>query len=120
MSMSWYMSHDWIEDIVSAWTGHRCSAEFLVKTMQPRVVVELGVDYGYSTFVFANALQGSEGYHYGLDMFEGDVHAGMRNTYLSVMENITSHNLTNVDILVYCFCTNIIIYLLDNVCCYST
>ena len=52
---------DWIDSIISAWTGHRKFAEFLVEKKNPDVIVELGVDYGYSTFVFANALQNKTG-----------------------------------------------------------
>jgi hypothetical protein len=42
------------------------------------VVVDLGVDYGFSTFCFALA---GIGHVYGVDSFEGDEHAGNRNTY---------------------------------------
>jgi predicted O-methyltransferase YrrM len=89
---------DWIETIVSAWTGHRQFAEFLVETKNPDVVVELGVDYGYSTFVFANSLQGKQGKIYGIDLFAGDIHAGHRNTYEFVMDTIQRQNLTQVEI----------------------
>jgi predicted O-methyltransferase YrrM len=94
------MSSDWIDSIVSAWKGHRTFAEFIVKHMKPKVVVELGVDFGFSSFVFANALQNTDGKHYGIDMFQGDMQTGFRNTYDSVMENIASHGLTNIEIIV--------------------
>jgi len=106
---------DWIDNIVSAWTGHRQFAEFLVEKKNPDVIVELGVDYGYSTFVFANALQNKTGSGfgcgsrsaygcgtatmYGIDLFGGDMHTGYRNTYKSVMDNIAEHNLTQVKII---------------------
>lgn len=89
----------WIESITSAWTGHRVFAEWLVKTLSPNTIVELGVDYGYSTFVFANALKGTSGTIYGIDLFIGDVHAGIRDTYGSVMNNITTNNVTNIEII---------------------
>lgn len=91
---------EWIEDIVSAWKGHRKFAEWLVKRAKSEVVVELGVDYGYSTFVFANALKNTTGKIYGIDLFLGDEHAGFRQTYTSVMDNIKNHSLTNIEIIV--------------------
>lgn len=91
---------DWIDNIVSAWTGHRKFAEFLVDKMKPNVIVELGVDYGFSSFVFANALKNQNGIIYGIDLFEGDIHTGIRNTYNSVLNNIKNHNLTKIKIIV--------------------
>jgi len=91
---------EWIEDILSAWTGHRNFAEWLVKYAKSEVVVELGVDYGYSTFVFANALKNTTGKIYGIDLFLGDEHTGIRDTYMSVMDNIKNHSLTNIEIIV--------------------
>ena len=63
----------WIENIVSAWKGHRTFAEWLVSKFENPKIVELGVDYGYSTFVFANSLKGTSGIIYGIDLFQGEV-----------------------------------------------
>jgi hypothetical protein len=93
-------SLDWVESIVSAWTGHRTFAEWLVWNTFPETIVELGVDYGYSTFVFANALKGTSGTIYGVDLFMGDVHTGYRNTYESVKKNIADHNVTNLELVI--------------------
>jgi len=93
-------SLDWVESITSAWTGHRTFAEWLVWTTFPETIVELGVDYGYSTFVFANALKGTSGTIYGVDFFMGDVHTGYRNTYESVKKNIADHNVTNLELVI--------------------
>jgi hypothetical protein len=92
---------DWIEQILSAWTGHRIFAEWLVKNIQSDVIVELGVDYGYSSFVFEKALQekNQNGIIYGIDLFFGDPHAGARDTYNGVMKTITDKNLKNIKIL---------------------
>lgn len=90
---------DWIEQVVSAWTGHRKFAEWIVTQYSNPTVVELGVDYGYSTFVFANALKGTTGTIYGIDLFAGDVHAGYRNTYEGVLKNIKDHDVTNIEII---------------------
>jgi len=86
---------DWIEQILSAWTGHRTFAEWLVNYKKPAVIVELGVDYGYSTFVFGQALKngGVEGVIHGVDLFEGDPHAGTRNTFDFVHGKIAEHGL---------------------------
>ena len=93
------MSSDWIETICSAWTGHRAFAHWLVKRIQPQTVVDLGVDYGYSTFVFADALAGSKGTVYGVDLFQGDVHAGSRDTYEFVMQHVRDHHVTNIEVI---------------------
>lgn len=61
----------------SAWTGHRNFAKWLVETIQPKVTVDLGVDYGHSTFYLAEMGIGDV---YGVDSFEGDNHAGIRDT----------------------------------------
>ena len=66
-----------IETIPSAWKGHRGFANWLVQYLQPKITVELGVDYGYSTFVLA---ENNPGKVYGIDTFEGDAHAGHRDT----------------------------------------
>lgn len=71
------------ELIVSAWRGHEGFADWLVKELKPETVVELGVDYGFSSFVFARA---GAGMVYGVDSFEGDPEAGTRDTYDSVVE----------------------------------
>ena len=90
---------DWIENIPSAWKGHRKFAEFLVEKIKPEVIVELGVDRGYSAFVFANALKSQNGIIYGIDLFEGDIHAGFRNTYQSVLDTINEENLKQIKII---------------------
>ena len=53
----------------TAWSGHRQFAEWLVSYMKPEVVVDLGVDHGYSSFSFALP---RVGHVYGIDNFVGD------------------------------------------------
>ena len=55
----------------------------LVNTLNPSIIVDLGVDYGFSTFCFAYPQIGKI---YGVDWFQGDIHTGHRNTYPIVME----------------------------------
>jgi predicted O-methyltransferase YrrM len=59
-----------LDDIpLTAWLGHRNFAEWLVKFLNPKVIVDLGVDYGFSTFSFAIP---RIGHVYGVDNFVGD------------------------------------------------
>jgi len=90
---------DWIEEIGSAWTGHKKFAEWLVKNTKPEIIVELGVDYGYSTYVFGNALKNTACKMYGIDLFTGDIHAGFRDTYNFVLDTLNKHGLNNVEII---------------------
>jgi hypothetical protein len=82
----------------TAWLGHGLFATQLVEEFKPNVVVDLGVDYGYSTFCF--------GYHnignvYGVDWFQGDQHAGSRDTYDRVIELYNElkkgHDFSNIE-----------------------
>ena len=57
----------------SAWSGHRAFAEWLVKELNPNVIVDLGVFYGFSTFSFAIP---RIGHTYGIDNFTGDTFVG--------------------------------------------
>lgn len=74
-----------LDDLHSCWRGHRKFAEWLVASTNPEVVVDLGVDHGFSTFCFAMP---RIGHVYGVDSFEGDQYAGERNdaTYRLVLD----------------------------------
>lgn len=74
-----------IENIDSAWKGHRKFAEWLVNRTNPEVIVDLGVDNGFSTFCFGTP---RIGHVYGVDSFEGDPCAGKRDirTYWGVLQ----------------------------------
>ena len=87
-----------IETIPSAWKGHRGFAQWLVQLIQPKITVELGVDYGYSTFVLA---ENNPGQVYGIDTFEGDAHAGQRDLaqYQSVVDFKTTNVFDNVHLI---------------------
>ncbi len=61
----------------SAWLGHMKFAFFIVNLLKPSVIVDLGVDFGHSTFSFASAQQGTV---FGIDSFEGDIQSGIKNT----------------------------------------
>jgi predicted O-methyltransferase YrrM len=81
--------------IVTAWRGHEIFATWLVKEIQPKVIVELGVDKGYSSFTFA--LPGI-GTVYGVDSFEGDPEAGLRNTYPEVIAKRDELGIKNLEL----------------------
>lgn len=62
----------------SAWVGHSLFAIELVTLLKPKIIVDLGVDYGFSTFCLAYPQMGKV---YGIDWFKGDMHTGYRDTY---------------------------------------
>ncbi|MDQ0416728.1 putative O-methyltransferase YrrM [Croceifilum oryzae] len=67
-----------VQHIQTAWRGHEQFAMWLVQRLQPNVTVDLGVDLGYSMFSLATPKIGTV---YGVDHFQGDEHAGFKNTY---------------------------------------
>lgn len=91
---------DCLKKMPSAWTGHRLFAEWLVDYLQPNQVVDLGMDYGYSTFIFANAAKlNKKGNVTGIDWFQGDGQTGIRNTYNSVLQIAKKLNFDNLEII---------------------
>lgn len=59
------------------------------------MTVELGVDYGFSSFVFSAPGIGDV---YGVDCFAGDEHAGVRDTYQEVLSRASELDLPNLHI----------------------
>jgi glycosyltransferase involved in cell wall biosynthesis len=62
----------------TAWEGHRDFAEWIVRYTNPEVIVDLGVDFGFSTFCFAIPRIGKV---YGIDNFAGDNFVGKVDAY---------------------------------------
>jgi len=68
---------------VSAWTGHTYFVNFLISIIKPKKFVELGIHYGYSYFNICRVIEilksdfeeFSESKAFGIDSFEGDIHA---------------------------------------------
>lgn len=92
----------WIESIDSSWKGLRTFATKLVHLLKPEVIIDLGVDTGYSTFVFADALRFNHGNNkivYGIDNFKGDLFTGFRDTYDLISHNIKMNDLRNISII---------------------
>ena len=82
-----------IQGITTAWTNHIVFAQWIVNKINPKVIVDLGVDYGYSTFSFAIP---QIGHVYGIDSFEGDYNTGIRDTIEIANENKKSLELDNI------------------------
>lgn len=63
----------------SAWLGHAPFAYWIMDAVRPRSVVELGTHYGFSYFVFCEAVVrlGLETTAHALDTWQGDDQAGM-------------------------------------------
>lgn len=62
----------------SAWVTHASFAAWLMETVRPEVIVELGTHFGYSAFALAEAAKrlGLATTISALDTWEGDDHAG--------------------------------------------
>lgn len=67
-----------IASIPTTWNDHMRFAEWLVRYKRPSVIVELGVDYGFSTCCFAMSGIGDV---YAIDWFKGDEYTGYRDNY---------------------------------------
>jgi hypothetical protein len=79
--------------IPSAWKGHERFAQWLIQHMQPKVIVELGCDYGFSTIALA---QPGVGTVYGIDRFVGPPE---RNAFEACRANIAAFGLTNIELI---------------------
>jgi predicted O-methyltransferase YrrM len=85
-------------NIPSGWnyppTSHRKFVEWLINRIKPEVTVELGVDYGYSSFLMALCQENSV---YGIDCFDVSVHGPREdddyNFVMSVKEKLKLDNL---------------------------
>lgn len=82
-----------LNGINTGWADHIDFAEWLVRKIEPKVIVDLGVDYGYSTFSFAFPKIGEV---YGIDSFEGDPYSGIRDTYDFVVNKKKELGLDNI------------------------
>jgi len=71
------------KNVPTAWRGHEDFAIWLVKELKPKVIVELGTEFGFSTFVFAAPKIGTV---YGIDWFKGDEFTGIPDTKKMFMD----------------------------------
>jgi predicted O-methyltransferase YrrM len=89
-----------IENIVSAWKGHRDFAESIVKILNPKIIVDLGVDWGYSSFCFANPDIGKV---YAIDLFCPNEYNNI-NTLEHVNNFKDAYNFSNLEFIQADFC----------------
>lgn len=77
---------------VSVWHGHVAFAHWLVETLRPSLVVELGTHNGASYFSFCNAIErlGLDARAVAVDTWEGDPQAGFYDN--SVYEGVSRFN----------------------------
>lgn len=71
--------------IITAWRGLEPFAHWLVQTLKPETTVELGVDYGFSLIELARYNPGNT---IGIDNFQGDFQAGLRDVREEAKKNI--------------------------------
>jgi hypothetical protein len=76
----------------SAWTEHAPFAFWLVETLKPRSIVELGVHNGFSYFVLCQAVRALslDARCFGIDRWTGDDHAGFYGD--EVYDAVCRHN----------------------------
>ena len=91
---------DILNSIPSGWKQNKSLANWLVQKINPRITVELGVDYGYSLLCLAEK---NDGRVIGIDHFKGDKFTGIRNTYDFVNNAVKvlskQHKIKNVTIM---------------------
>jgi hypothetical protein len=68
---------DVLRSVPSAWTAHLEFAAWLTSRLLPQIVVDLGVDYGCSTYAWASS---GVSQVIGVDWFRGDEQTGIRDT----------------------------------------
>jgi predicted O-methyltransferase YrrM len=84
------------DEIPTAWRGHEAFADWLVRTLRPSTIVDLGVDFGFSTIAFARPNIGTV---YGVDWFQGDACAGQRDAEEQCRENLRDAGVENVELI---------------------
>lgn len=85
-----------IELLPSTWTDHMEFADWLVRYKKPQTIVELGVDFGYSTCCFS--LSGIGTIH-AIDWFKGDEYTGYRDNYEFVKKHLELFECKNVNLM---------------------
>lgn len=92
---------DILGSIPSAWNvppkGHHEFAKWLVERVNPKVTVELGVDYGYSLFIWSLYNNGKV---YGIDSFSTEHHnSRIDDDYQFVLDIKEKLNLENLEVI---------------------
>jgi predicted O-methyltransferase YrrM len=86
--------------IPSGWNcppeSHRKFVEWIIGKINPQVTVELGVDYGYSSFIMSLCQQNSV---YGIDCFDNSVHGPREDDDYQFVLNVKNKlKLNNLEI----------------------
>lgn len=71
--------------INSAWKGHERFAWWLVRLLDPKVTLDLGVDEAYSTIELARFNKGTV---FGIDWFQGDAQTGWADKEAIARKNV--------------------------------
>ena len=78
-----------------SWVGHIPAAFHLVKLLQPKIIVELGVHIGnsFSALCQAVTMANIQAACYGVDTWQGDKHAGFYDDsiYSELLQDISAH-----------------------------
>lgn len=90
------MSYFDTQTIPSAWKGLERFAWWIVSTMDPKVICDLGVDEGFSTIELARYCKGEV---FGVDHFQGDAHAGTKNSRDKFNEHVFRSGMQNIRLL---------------------
>lgn len=79
----------------SAWIGHVSFASWLIKTLKPKIFVELGTHWGHSYFSFCQAVNEEKlkTKCYAVDTWQGDAHSGEYGD--EVFQQVSHHNEKN-------------------------
>ena len=78
----------------NTWEGHIEFAKWITKRWASPNIIDLGVDYGLSTFAFALGNKTAD--VLGIDCFEGDPQSGFRDTENLVNDLKEKHSIENV------------------------
>ena len=78
----------------NTWEGHIEFAKWIVKRWASPNIIDLGVDYGLSTFAFALGNKTAD--VLGIDCFEGDPQSGFRDTEKLVNDLKEKHSIENI------------------------
>jgi len=85
-----------LERIPSAWRGLESFVQGLIVATKPKVIVDLGMYYGYSSIAMAATTSGNV---FGIDSFRGDPYAGIEDNEEACRKNVADSNLANLHVI---------------------